>query len=327
MKKIAIIGLGNLGSRHLQALALLKETITIELVDVSESSLNIAVERFYEVPEAKNYQGTIHRYMSINNLSEQLDLVIVACNSKERRALTEELLNKKNVKYLILEKVLFPFIEDYEIIARLLKNKGVKAWVNCSRRMMPSYHAIKGRITPGLPIDISIVGSNWGMASNGIHFIDLFCYLTENHTLKLNMFALDEDNPKESNRKGYVDFTGTVVGKTERGDFFRMSSHSTGSLPIQVSIQTPAERILINEYLGNGIFSSPTNQWKGELFDFEIVYQSRLTAWLAESLFQTGTCDLTEYEEATTLHKLYLSSLMEYQTLKSGKEVNICQIT
>ena len=46
MINIAIIGAGELGSRHLQALAHLEEDATIQVVDSSEESRQITMERF-----------------------------------------------------------------------------------------------------------------------------------------------------------------------------------------------------------------------------------------------------------------------------------------
>jgi len=327
MKKIAIIGLGQLGSRHLQALAALTERVDIELVDLSVAALEVAIARFYEMPAASNFKGTIKKFRSVNDLTATLDLVIIACNSMERRALTELLLNAKTVKYLILEKVLFPSIEDYGVVGELIKQKHVKAWVNCSRRMMPSYRMIKELVTPGAPVHFVVDGAKWGMGSNGIHFIDLFCYLTSDYSLKLHSDLLDEINPVESNRKGYIDFTGTYTGETGRKDFFSMTSWSVGSAPVQVQIYTPFERIVVNESFGNMSYSAEKEGWKTEQRDFEILYQSSLTTILVNDIFKTGECNLPTYNEAKQTHLLFLSSLINYQHKKSGIESKLCQIT
>ena len=54
MKNILIIGSGELGSRHLQALTKTNININIQVVDPSNESLKIASERFKEFPENKN---------------------------------------------------------------------------------------------------------------------------------------------------------------------------------------------------------------------------------------------------------------------------------
>ena len=49
MLNIAIIGCGQIGSRHLQALSLIKEGAIIYLVDNSPESIDISKERFEQV--------------------------------------------------------------------------------------------------------------------------------------------------------------------------------------------------------------------------------------------------------------------------------------
>jgi predicted dehydrogenase len=327
MKNIAIIGLGQLGSRHLQALALVKEPLNIELVDISKDSLEIAYERFYEVENSKNFKGAIKKLNSIDELSADLDLVIIASNSKERRPITEKLLQTKKVTHLILEKVLFPTLEDYAEISELLSAKKINTWVNCSRRSMPSYRKIKELLIKGEPLDVTIAGSSWGMGSNGIHFIDLFCFLVGSSELTLDTTMLDKLNPIESTRKGYLDFTGTITGRSKNRDTFKMSSYADGKLPVQVIIQSGSQRMIINEYQNNYILYNEKNNWKGDVFDFEMLFQSKLTAMVTEDILRTGTCDLTPYTEAAAEHKAFLNALIQFQTKRTGKRVETCMIT
>ena len=46
MKKVFIIGAGQLGSRHLQALKYVKEALDISVIDPREESLSTAKERY-----------------------------------------------------------------------------------------------------------------------------------------------------------------------------------------------------------------------------------------------------------------------------------------
>lgn len=317
MKKIAIIGLGQLGSRHLQALANVSETIAIELVDVSDQSLQTATGRFHEIPASKAFKGTIVTHKTIDGLSHELDIVIVASNSKERRQIVEQLLARCKVKYLVLEKVLFPFIDDYKIIGQLLKDKQVACWVNTSRRMMPAYQKVKNFLTSGAKADFDISASRWGMGSNAVHFIDLFLFLTESREIELSAELLDHNNPVESSRKGYLDFTGTISGRTENNSFFKMTSHADGSLPVQVLVQTPFERVIISESRGKAVFSSEKINWTPEELDFEIPYQSQLTTILVEQLLATGTCELPSFEIAARSHVAFLETLGQF--LRSKK--------
>ena len=331
MKKIAIIGLGQLGSRHLQALANVSEKFDIELVDVSEASLQSAIGRFREMPAAATFDGTITLFKSIESLSSELDIVIVASNSRERRNIVEQLVARCKVKYLVLEKVLFPAIDDYIKVGQLLEEKQVKCWVNCSRRMMPIYQKVREFLTSGTKTDFEISASAWGMGSNAVHFLDLFTYLSECLELHLNSTLLDEDNPRESNREGYLDFTGTITGHDEKGNFIKMTSHGSGSLPVQVLIQTPYERVILNESSGKAIFTSEKNKWQSKETDFILPFQSELTTTLVDGLLSDGACDLPSFDAATLSHLAFLKALTEFLAKKTGTEKieknTECQIT
>jgi predicted dehydrogenase len=136
---VAIIGAGQLGSRHLQSLS--KTDYLLYVVDPSEESLKLAKERFDEV--ADEFRGSISYLNRIDDLPAEIDVCIVATNSKVRAQVTESLLLHSRIRFLILEKVLFPVLKEYDHIQQLLKNSSTKAWVNCPRRMFPIFNHIK----------------------------------------------------------------------------------------------------------------------------------------------------------------------------------------
>ena len=121
MVKLAIIGSGQLGSRHLQALSLLDRPALIFVVDPNEDSLKIAEKRFLEISNADNKIVDIKYIKNIDNLPNSIDLAIISTNSDIRRTIIENLLINSRINYLILEKVLFQKIEDFSYVDTLLK--------------------------------------------------------------------------------------------------------------------------------------------------------------------------------------------------------------
>lgn len=71
MYKIAIIGSGQLGSRHLQGIKTANLELSIEVVDSNIESLKIAENRYYEIAE-NQYTKNVHFLSSINELSDEL---------------------------------------------------------------------------------------------------------------------------------------------------------------------------------------------------------------------------------------------------------------
>ena len=100
---IAIIGGGNIGSRHLQAVARIDKQLNIFVVDPSVSSRDLAGERFREIASSSIHD--LEMLEKIDQLPQIIEIAIVATNSAIRRQIVEELLENSTVSYLILEKI------------------------------------------------------------------------------------------------------------------------------------------------------------------------------------------------------------------------------
>ena len=120
MSKVALIGAGQLGSRHLQGLAKSSIEFSIEVVEPFQKSREVAKQRYEEI-ETNPKVKSIDFFESIDQLSSKIEIVIIATNADVRSKIVKELLLKKSVKNLILEKVLFQTVEEYHDVEKLLK--------------------------------------------------------------------------------------------------------------------------------------------------------------------------------------------------------------
>ncbi len=324
MKTIAIIGAGQLGSRHLQALAAVDFPITVQVVDPSSDALKIAKERFeQEMPATNVKQLTFHN--SLDELYSILDFCIIATNADIRGVIIEKLLLKKEVKYLILEKILFQTEHEYGKIEELIQKHNVKTWVNCPRRMWPVYRDLREKFMNNRILEMNIAGSNWGMATSTIHMIDLLAFLTGNDDYNVSYDYLDHD-VLESKRKGFVEFTGALKGMFKDGSFFNVSSYRSGSVPTIIELISEKHIFVIREFCGHGLDFRRDGQWMPEEFSFETPFQSKLSRLFIKQIIETGSCDLTSFEESVKLHKPMLNCFMSF--LKSrGVEVDKCPVT
>jgi predicted dehydrogenase len=323
MVNIVLIGAGQLGSRHLQALALLKMQVAIQVIDLSQESLQIAETRFKEVSD--NFKGTISFHTSISAINSTIDIAIIATNSKGRRAVAEKIAELATVKNIIFEKFLFTNIDDYDVVKRLLEQKKINAWVNCPRRMMAVYQQIRSELTGS--IQFSAMGSLWGLGCNGIHFLDLFAYLTNSTVINLYNNLIDK-KIIESKRSGYIEFTGSITGYSSNHSF-HITSYATANSPLQVTIDTPAIRYVIHEGTVGKIFkSSVKNNWQLEELAFEMPFQSKLTNIAVTQILEKGTCELTPFNESTKLHLVFLNNLISFlQTETITNPIKECMIT
>ncbi|WP_289663055.1 Gfo/Idh/MocA family oxidoreductase [Flavobacterium panacagri] len=323
IKKCLIIGAGQLGSRHLQGLVKYLEQLEIYVLDPSESSLKVAQEREKEI-------NHIHRliYTKLwSDLPQYFDLVIVATSANVREQIINKLLEKHKVKFLILEKVLFQDLDAYQRISLLLDQYNTITYVNHPRRMFQSYNELKESIqTNGLNI-YNIVGGNWGLGCNALHFLDLLVYISGKKIREISVSTV-EDEIIKSPREGFVEFTGTLTGYLEDKSPFSITSFKADISPITVTICNNEQRFFIQEGGTPQVYSLELNN-SFKLFnrDFRIQYQSELTSIIVRELFEVGFCSLPSFAEARHTHELFIKAMLEKYNKIAGLQTKVLPIT
>lgn len=324
MKNIVVIGAGQLGSRHLQALSKVNFQTTIDVVDPFAASLEVARARFNEMPSNPNVFG-ISFFSSLSELSIKVDLAIIATNADIRADVIHTLLKHCDVKNLVLEKVLFQKPEEYTEIQILLKAQNVKVWVNHPRRMFPYYAKLKELLAGSKQVSYQVQGGDWGLACNGLHFIDHLAFLTGCEDLEINTGGL---NPSviSSKRKGYLEVSGTLSGKIGAHPF-ELFCHEEAS-PVVITICADNLKAIIDEGNGWVKISRKKNGWQwGEEKTKIIYFQSELSSKIAEDILGVGQCDLPTFVEATKLHIPFIHAILEHINRYGVEKHTACPIT
>lgn len=318
MKKSLIIGAGQLGSRHLQGLLKQKLSQSIYIVDPSENSLEVSKLRASEI----EHSHQLFWYSSISELPETLDLAIVATSSNVRRTVVEQLLNHTQIDYLILEKVLFQKLEDYEYIKKLLEVKKQKTWVNHPRRMYSCYEFLQNEIqnTAGA-LTMQVEGNNWGLACNGLHFLDLFQFLSNHNVSEIQNQWVDK-NCFQSKRAGFIEFFGTIKAQTLEHDTCVITSNEGEPSPLKLTISKGEKHWVIQE--GGTIVVTPS---EGDPGSFPMQYQSELSCTLGTKLFQENSCDLPTYNESDALHQIFIQSFLDVYNGGLEQKTDVLPIT
>lgn len=323
--QIAIIGAGQLGSRHLQALNRIDRNISISVFDPSIQSLELSRKRFEELP-VNRFISSVSYSETINDLNHDIDVAIVATNADVRRQVVEKVLKQACVRYLILEKVAFQSVADFEDIIELLADKKVRAWVNCPRRMYQFYNEMRGCFNPGEQIFFNLFGGRWGLACNSIHFLDLFSYLTGEHDISLNGSGLDRCI-KKSKRNGFIELAGILRGATDNGSEISLLDYHDAVIPPVIQVLGKNSSFIIFESKGKALKAQKTTNWTWDEVPFTIPYQSELTHLAVQQILDTGDCSLTPIEESFQLHKPMLKILIEHLENVTGEKHIKCPIT
>ena len=304
----AIIGAGQLGRRHLQGLlTCYNAKLNIFILDPSSESLAVAELRAKEIEHSHElfFTNTIH------DLPKDLEFVVIATNSKVRLNAMETLFQHARVRNLILEKILFPVLEQYTQALELVHHHQVSCWVNHTRRMYEAYHQLKSYFNHNKTYSFQLVGASWGLACNGLHFIDLFEFLTDSKLTSISNSLLD-GQPIESKRSGYVEFDGTLTGTLDHKHHFSITScRSQTPIAPTLCIMTDDVRIVIQESGTPKVYLfKKENRFNLEEETFQVLYQSQLTGILFEQIQTSGTCALPPFDHASSTHQIFLASIL-----------------
>jgi hypothetical protein len=326
MKNIALIGCGNIGRRHLQGMLASAHQLNIIIVEPIESLWNNALQAIDEMGGKQNHD--INFVNAINQLPENIAIAIVATNADVRKKVVIDLLNHCTPKYLILEKVLFQAEADFVEIGKLLYQKDVPTFVNCTRRYYSHYKQIKKAFSASMFLEMKVTGSNWGLACNTIHLLDLFNFMNEYVKYNFEIDAI-EKQIHVSKREGFIELTGTI--KTNEKDLFQFSATSNNSVgePLIVNLKSEHFEVTINETAGTiesrEVQLTENSTEKTQLnFDYNALPLSKASYLFIDDLLNTGTCNLTNYFTSSQLHLCLIKAYMQHLKLNNYETKNNC---
>ncbi|MGE3991985.1 hypothetical protein [Pseudorhodoplanes sp.] len=318
MLEIALIGAGQLGSRHLQGLALLDEAARVTVVDPTVAALAVAKERFEQV---KQDRITAVFTQHIGDLPKRLDGAVVATAANVRRKAIESLLQQSEVKVALLEKVLFQRAEDYAAVGTLLEQVGTRAWVNCTQRLWPFFRDLRPRTLGGSNICIGVTGAQWGLGCNAIHNLDLLSFLTGSADCHL-VSGLDAGTIP-SKRQGFIEFTGTLYALGLRGNRVVQTSYRDGDAPFSFQVRAEDFQASWNVQDESMRFAEASTGWKWSEEKVSPLYQSKLTHLVLGDMLKDGTSALPTYDESSALHLKMLDVFLGHL----GPHATSCDIT
>lgn len=322
--KIGLIGAGQIGSRHLQALAHLDRDAEIFMVDISNDARALSRERFMaEQPPAGIVLIDLEQ---LSQLPDVLDVGVIATGAAPRRAIIESLLESHKVSTLLLEKFLFQSIGDYAHVEALLAKKGVNAWVNFPRRQWPGYQSLRQHFAGG-PIGAEIVlGRQVSLGSNACHFLDLVTYLSGGkRTYEVVHNGLSMQTGM-SRHEDAVEFFGTVVFKADDGSVLTITAYEDKQ-PHIISVHSSGARAVIDESNQKMLLSVKDGDWQAIPVDFPILYQSQLTQLAVQDIVDDNSCDLPSFDESVPNHLICLDAFFQPLNASCDTATNICNIT
>ncbi len=293
---ILLVGFGALGMRHLQSIESIDakiDVIEISQENISKNSKNISKKNLKKISFHEDYKYLENYY----------DVCIISTSSGPRLKIIKELQNVCSWKFLILEKFLFPIEEHYVDFEDSYKFEINNVYVNCPRRYYGDYQNIKNLNDNTDFKSIEVSGNNWGMCTNGIHFLDLHRFLSDKDLASVSMKNLRK---KKSKRQGYDEIAGNLLFSSGSTKLELTSDDYKSEESLKIRIIYTNNTYEVDE-IGLKIISKQGNRIKKDIFN--PIFQSNLTKRYVEDLMDSNCIKLTKYLDSQKDHLMFLRAL------------------
>ncbi|MCX8059004.1 MAG: Gfo/Idh/MocA family oxidoreductase [Spirochaetes bacterium] len=304
MRNILLIGCGNIGKRYLE-----------DLFKDNNNFLYVVENNFNSIENAKillnkKELNNVKFYPDLFNLYEEkkniiFDFLIIATNSDIRFNLFKEANKYFEIKYIILEKVLFSKLDNYYEALDIIKNKNLKVWVNHPRRIFNFYKNLKLELKKNnyKILFFKYLGYNWNLLSNCLHMLDLYFYL--NNEENIDEFEIDINIKKffESKRKNFLEAYGEII-LGNKNTFLVISDLNSFYGKDEIIIEFENNAFIILEK--NSKMITIKDNMISEVDTPIIEYQSTISRKIIDEIFNNGSSTLPDYLNSMKLHLKFL---------------------
>ncbi len=325
--RILLVGCGELGSRHLQAVAVLPQVTEIEIVDPRGEALDRGRERVREV--ADRSASTAFRWLaSLEEATPEGALCIVATQAHGRCQLVRQIVEQTGYRAFLLEKIVGQSVREIEHLDTVLAARGGRAWVNLKTRAYPIHQHIKAKLERGDPILFHSMGGNHGLANNGVHTADLFVFYDEAGSIEPAGIAVDPALHPSKRGSDLFDLSGTLQGRTAKGSHFVLSYASDHAQSEQIALTTQRYRVIVDHRQRWAVESDASTGWAWKPVPFEgDILVSAMTKTFVTDILTVGRCQLPSLQESLVAHRFILGALQPTFSRLLEQELEACPVT
>jgi len=336
---IVLVGAGNIGLRHLESLTKVRVPLSVHVFDTDPEATKWAQEKMAGMKTSPFFSVCFANSLeALPEDVERIDLAIIATTSMPRRMIAEQVWALKPVRAMLLEKVVFPRVEDYDAVSKLAKRHSTRLFVNVCQR-----HAWMEalREEAKTPVNLTVEGPNWGLCCNSIHFLDMFCFLNNeyNNGLEVSTERL-QPGYCSAKREGYVETTGTLDCSLLRA-IDSSTKLATASLQLTCTKDASkklgyvvrgscAEFSFVCDLHGDAVQITRSSGEKIQTIPFKHPYLSESNHLVVESILSSRPgATVPRYEQVSTASKKLISAFIVFLKAAGNNMAaqNICPIT
>lgn len=324
--RILIVGCGQLGSRHLQAVATLPFVNEIEVVDERPEALQLGKERLAEIQAQDHLQ--VRWLNSLKQARSGGDLCIVATQAAGRCELVRSVAERLGFSRFLVEKLVAQTTREYEELIDFSRKNSLRVWVNCKTRAHAAHRRVKQHLSHDESFVLCVAGGNHGLANNGVHAVDLFSFF--DGTDKIDVTGSHIDSVLHPSKRGSAlfDLSGTIHARSQKGSIFTLSLAGDHMAPLQFSVVSSKYRAMVDDQIKCFYESDAETGWAWR----QVPYDSNLAVSSMTRDFATGIltreqCELPTLQECFTAHRIILETLRPHFNRILGKKTDECPVT
>lgn len=325
--KILLIGCGELGSRHLQAITSLDSVKEIYVLDDRAEALALGQKRLAEIKDF-NKAISFHWIQEPTPETANGDLCLVATQATGRCSLVKRVTRELGYQTFLIEKIVAQSVDEYLDLMSFVEKHKLAIWVNCKTRTYSIHKRIKKLLPPDEPFIFSRISGNDGLANNGVHTADLFAFY--DGTTKLIPLAARIDPVLHPSKRGKMifDLSGTLHAMSDKGSDFTVSFAPTFVSPDHISIVSSRGRFIIDHIKRFFYQSLPENDWEWQRLEITDNWMvSCMTKAFVTDILEKNSCELPTLAECWPAHQYILSELLgTFKKLDVAKD-GLCPVT
>tara|TARA_B100000315_G_scaffold258428_1_gene310481 strand:- start:4106 stop:5143 length:1038 start_codon:yes stop_codon:yes gene_type:complete len=325
--RVLVVGSGEIGTRHLQAVASLSEVSEIEVVDPRAASLQLGQERLAAISDL-NPSCQIRWLTSIDEACFGGGLCIVATQAEGRYEIVRDVVKKLNYQSFLLEKVVTQSLTDYERLLALSEERHLNVWINCKTRAYPFHKRAIAKFDPQDPIQFFVNAGNHGLAVNGIHSIDLFTFYDRCSSLMSTSAYIDPTLHPSKRGNHVFDLSGILEARSEKGSRM-VVSYAHDHLASDIYVVSSKQYRFVLDHTNRWAFESDAETgWVLRPVAFEGDLRiSHMSKAFVSDILSKGVCDLPTLHDCYIAHEFMFSVLQPEFSVLMGQRLKQCPIT
>lgn len=242
---MAVVGLGRMGVRHLQAVKNLGMEVC-GVVDISEQALAAARDNY-------GAAASVCFKDAFEMLESQAPEALVISTTAPYHADVVIAAAERGVRYVLCEKPMTTSLALADAMIAACRRAGTVLAVNHQMRFMAQYTRVKeliGSDELGPLSSILVAGSNFGLAMNASHYFEMFRYMTDASVSSVQAwFEADQlANPRGAQ---FEDRSGRLLALSDGGPSMYIDFSASSGYGLQVVYICKYGQIVVDELSGD----------------------------------------------------------------------------